>query len=101
MSSSFGVGTPGIQVIDISHPRESIRWELETLRESGVRVILLAQRQALARWWRKTGNGVDGHLAAQMRSLAAGLPLVKYEAPGRLNETELLRLLSEQVDPSS
>lgn len=90
-----------VTLVDISHPRESIRWELETLRESGVRVILLAQREALARWWRKTGNGVEGQLAAQMRSLASGLPLVKYDAPDRLIETDLLKLLSEPIDHAS
>jgi len=88
----------GATLIDISQPRENIRWELATLLEARIRIVLLAQREALARWWDMTGDDVDGQLAAQMRSLAIGLPLVKYDAPDRLNETDLLKFLSEPVD---
>jgi len=89
-----------VTLIDISEPRENIRWELATLIEARVRVVLLAQREAIARWWETTGSDADAQLAAQMRSLASGLPLVKYDAPERLNETDLLKLLSEPVDHS-
>ena len=90
-----------VTLIDISQPRENIRWELATLREARIRIILLAQREALARWWGKTGDDEEGRLAEQMRSLAGGLPLVKYDAPEHLIETELLRLLAEPVDHAS
>jgi hypothetical protein len=83
-----------VTLIDISLPRESIRWELATLREAGVRIVLLAQREGLARWWETTGNDADARLATELRRLTAGLPLVKYDAPDRLNETDLLELLS-------
>ena len=87
-----------VTLIDISQPSENIRWELVTLLEARIRIVLLAHREALARWWEVTGDDVDGQRAAQMRSLAIGLPLVKYDAPDRLNETDLLKLLSEPVD---
>jgi hypothetical protein len=84
-----------VTLIDISQPREAIRWELATLLETHVRIVLLAQREALARWWSVTRDDVDGRLAAELRSLAAGLPLVRYDEPDRLNETDLLKILSE------
>lgn len=87
-----------VTLIDISQPREAIRWELATLREAGVRVVLLAQREALARWWHLGADDADGPLAAELRGLAAGLPMVTYDAPDRLAETELLKILSEAAD---
>jgi hypothetical protein len=80
-----------VTLIDISQPRENIRWELATLREAGVRIVLLAHREALVRWWDVKVD--DAHLAAQLRCLATGLPLVTYDAPDRLTETELLDLM--------
>lgn len=82
-----------VTLIDISHPSESIHWELETLKEARVRIVLLAQREALARWWDVTGDDADARLAAEMRQLAAGVPLVTYDAPDRLNETELVEIV--------
>jgi hypothetical protein len=84
-----------VTLIDISQPRENIRWELATLKEAGVRVLLLAQREALMGWW----DNSDDHLAAQLRLLATGLPLVTYAAPDRLDETELVdRLCDAEVE---
>jgi hypothetical protein len=91
-------GMCDVTLIDISQPRENIRWELATLLEARIRIILLAQREALSSWWDAAGDEVDDQLAAQMRSLAVGLPIVKYDAPERLNETDLLKLLTEPVE---
>ncbi len=88
-----------VTLTDISQPSESIRWELATLRDAQVRVILLAQRDALARWWARGGDDADGRLAAAFRTLADGLPLVIYDAPDRLAETELLAMLSGPASP--
>lgn len=87
-----------VTLIDISQPREAIRWELATLREARLGVVLLAQREALARWWDHGGDDADGRLASELRHLTAGLPLVTYESPDRLPETELLGYLSKVAD---
>lgn len=87
-----------VTLVDISHPREAIRWELETLRTAGARTVLLAQRDALAQWWELSGDDLEGRLAKELRHLTRDLPLVAYDSPAQLAETELLPILSAAVD---
>ena len=79
-----------LALLDITHPRPHIGWELKTLRASNVRVILLAQRDGLDRWWQEGSPDGSGAHAVELRELAAALPLVVYDAPAQIEKSGLV-----------
>lgn len=86
-----------VALVDISTPRENVCWEIEALARQPVKMVLLADRRALTKWWDEApAREVDG-LARRMRQLAEGRTLVLYETADRLSETELADILASST----
>jgi hypothetical protein len=78
-----------LTLIDITHPRAHICWELRTLRATAGHIILLAERNKLTTWWDEAALPGHDPTVAELRELALELPLVLYDSPDRLHEAGL------------
>jgi hypothetical protein len=94
--SSLGQ-TCDLILIDITHPRPHICWELRTLRAMGSRIVLLGERNKLAAWWGETGVASDDPTVAELRRLALDLRLIVYDSPDRLHEAGLTEAVAAQL----
>jgi hypothetical protein len=84
-----------VVLLDLSSPSLSINWELETVLSLGLRVIILAHRKSFDGWWYSQPDDQDSTIWARLRELAQGLPLVLYDEPDQLGQTQLTDMLQK------
>lgn len=82
-------------LVDVSHPRGNICWELEALRSSGASLMLLGQRELVQRWLSARGD-VDP-LVARLRQLVQGASILLYDKPHDLDSTDFMERLNAVV----
>lgn len=86
-----------VVLLDLSRPSESIAWELESISGLGSNVVLLIKRSQVEYL---DGSKIDtdecnAGLWSRIRSISDRLPLVVYDSPEQLQETDLMKILQD------